>query len=83
MYFFIDGTEILADIASWGSKLDWWRATQKLARVEDAHNAIPNLQMMGNDNLYCRYVIEHGGDWNVIEVGPRFSAATPPPCDPP
>ena len=25
-------------------------------------------QMLGKDNLYCRYVVEHGTDWNVIEV---------------
>ena len=30
-------------------------------------------QMLGQDNLYCRYVIEHGGDWNVIEVGADFA----------
>merc|ERR1711939_250695 len=24
-------------------------------------------EMLGKDNLYCRYIVEHGGDWNVIE----------------
>ena len=38
------------------------------AGVEATDDAVPTNQMMGNDNLYCRYVIEHGGDWNVIEV---------------
>lgn len=42
-------------------------ADQATSFVVACTGQIEWCEMLGKDNLFCRYVVEHGGDWSVIE----------------